>query len=106
MSEFNRFKLGPATAYALAKANGFDGTQEEWLDSLKGEKGDPGTPGKTPVRGVDYWTAEDIASMKGEKGDPGAGVPTVTTANNGQFLRVVNGAWAASTVPNAEEASF
>lgn len=34
------------------------------------------------------------------------GVPTVTTTNNGQFLRVVNGAWAASTVPNAEEASF
>ena len=34
------------------------------------------------------------------------GVPTVTTANNDQFLRVVNGAWAASTVPNAEEASF
>ena len=36
----------------------------------------------------------------------GTGLPTVTTANNGQFLRVVNGAWAASTVPNAEEASF
>ena len=36
----------------------------------------------------------------------GEGIPTVTTANNGQFLRVVNGAWAASTVPNAEEASF
>ena len=34
------------------------------------------------------------------------GVPTVTTANNGQFLRVVNGTWAAATVPNAEEASF
>ena len=34
------------------------------------------------------------------------GVPSVTTANNGQFLRVVNGAWATSTVPNAEEASF
>ena len=34
------------------------------------------------------------------------GVPTVTTVNNGQFLRVVNGAWAAATVPNAEEASF
>ena len=34
------------------------------------------------------------------------GAPTVTTANNGQFLRVVNGSWAASTVPNAEEASF
>ena len=34
------------------------------------------------------------------------GVPTVTTINNGQFLRVVNGAWAASTVPNAEEVNF
>ena len=34
------------------------------------------------------------------------GTPTVTTANNGQFLRVVNGAWAAATVPSAEEASF
>ena len=34
------------------------------------------------------------------------GVPTVTTANNGQFLRVVNGAWSAATVPSAEEASF
>lgn len=36
----------------------------------------------------------------------GEGVPTVTTDNNGQFLRVVNGVWAASTVPSAEEASF
>ena len=26
---------------------------------LKGGKGDPGTPGKTPVRGTDYWTAAD-----------------------------------------------
>ena len=34
------------------------------------------------------------------------GVPTVTTANNGQFLRVVNGAWAGAIVPSAEEASF
>ena len=37
---------------------------------------------------------------------PSSGVPTVTTANNGQFLQVVNGAWAAATVPSAEEASF
>ena len=36
----------------------------------------------------------------------GEGVPTVTTANNDQFLRVVNGAWSAATVPSAEEASF
>lgn len=33
-------------------------------------------------------------------------VPTCSTSNNGQFLRVVNGAAAWSTIPNAEEATF
>lgn len=30
----------------------------------KGDKGDTGSAGKTPVRGTDYWTAEDIATIK------------------------------------------
>ena len=30
----------------------------------------------------------------------------VTSSDNGKFLRVVNGSWAASTVPSAEEAEF
>lgn len=33
-------------------------------------------------------------------------VPNCSTSNNGQFLRVVDGVAAWSTVPNAEEASF
>lgn len=33
-------------------------------------------------------------------------VPAVTSADNGAFLRVVDGAWAKATIPNAEEASF
>jgi hypothetical protein len=28
------------SAYAIAVKNGFEGTEEEWLESLKGEKGD------------------------------------------------------------------
>ena len=32
--------------------------------------------------------------------------PTVTAEDNGKFLRVVNGVWAAALVPKAEEASF
>lgn len=32
--------------------------------------------------------------------------PTVTTDDNGKFLRVVDGTWTATTVPNAEEVSF
>lgn len=39
MAEFNRMLLGPASAYALAKARGFDGTLDEWLASLVGPKG-------------------------------------------------------------------
>lgn len=33
-------------------------------------------------------------------------LPSVTAADNGKFLRVVNGAWAAATVPSAESNSF
>lgn len=33
--------------------------------AFKGDKGDPGEDGYTPVRGTDYWTAEDIAAIKG-----------------------------------------
>lgn len=87
---FERKTLGPATAYAIAVKNGFEGTEEEWLASLRGEKGDPGphgeqgpagpqgeigpvgpqgetgpagADGKTPEKGVDYWTAEDQAAI-------------------------------------------
>ena len=34
------------------------------------------------------------------------GVPSVTTADNGKFLRVVNGAWAAAAINNANGGSF
>lgn len=34
------------------------------------------------------------------------GLPEVTANDDGKFLRVVNGAWTATTVDNAEEASF
>lgn len=40
------------SAYDIAVLNGFSGTEEEWLLSLKGSKGDPGEkgdPGITPA---------------------------------------------------------
>ena len=40
------------SAYEVAVINGFRGTVDEWLESLKGD---------TPIRGVDYWTEEDKA---------------------------------------------
>lgn len=34
------------SAYQIAVDNGFTGTEAQWLASLKGEEGGPGTPGK------------------------------------------------------------
>ena len=61
------------SAYDIAKKNGFDGTEEEWLVSLKGEQGqqgirgvqgDKGDPGYTPQKGIDYWTENDKEEVK------------------------------------------
>ena len=49
-----------------------------------------------------YYRTEPIALKKDLEGI----VPEVSTDDNGKFLRVVDGAWAVSSVPNAEEASF
>ena len=49
------------SAYQVAVDNGFEGTEAEWLLSLKG---DNGADGYTPQKGVDYWTDEDKAEIK------------------------------------------
>lgn len=54
------------SAYQIWVEAGNWGTQDDYFKSLKGPKGDPGNdgaPGKTPVRGVDYWTDADIDAM-------------------------------------------
>lgn len=66
------------SAYKTAVRNGFSGTEEEWLESLRGEPGEPGPQGEqgtrgevgpagadgnTPVKGVDYFTEEDITGI-------------------------------------------
>lgn len=41
------------SAYEIAVKNGFDGTEEEWLESLKGEQGIQGERGETGAAGKD-----------------------------------------------------
>ena len=68
------------SAYEIALTNGFEGTETEWLESIRGKDG------HTPVKGVDYFdgkdgkdgtmsfeelTEEQKESLRGEKGDPG-----------------------------------
>lgn len=47
------------SAYDIAKNSGFIGTEEDWLESLKVN----GADGKTPVKGIDYFTETDIAEI-------------------------------------------
>lgn len=41
-----------------------------------------------------------------EGGGNGSSLPEVTSADNGDFLRVVNGEWSKSTVPSAESEEY
>lgn len=69
------------SAYEIAKENGFDGTEAEWLASLKGAPGAAGTNGKdgengkTPYVGENgnwYIGANDTGKpSRGAKGEPG-----------------------------------
>ncbi len=99
------------TAEQLASLRGPQGEQ--------GPKGDPGPegpqgpPGETGPQGEQGPKGD--TGPQGEKGDTGEqgpqgpagnGLPDVTVADNGKIARVVDGAWAAAAVPDAEEADF
>lgn len=73
------------SAYEIAKENGFNGTETEWLASLKGATGAPGADGKngedgkTPYVGDNgNWfvgsddTGKPSRGEKGDKGDTGS----------------------------------
>lgn len=70
--------------YELAIQNGFEGTEEEWLASLKGdaftysdftEEQLAGLKGPKGDRGLPFtysdFTSEQLAELKGDKGDTG-----------------------------------
>lgn len=48
------YEIDCKSAYEIAVENGYEGTVEDWLNSLKG---------KTPQKGIDYFTAEDVEKI-------------------------------------------
>jgi hypothetical protein len=70
------------SAYEIAVENGFEGSEVEWLASLKGDPGEPGSDGADGAEGKSaYEIAVDqgfegseqewLDSLKGEPGEPG-----------------------------------
>lgn len=51
------------SAYQIAVDNGFEGTEQEWLDSLKG------ADGYTPKKGTDYFTEAEISDIAKQAAD-------------------------------------
>ena len=54
------------SAYQIALNNGFEGTEKEWLESLKGEKGEQGLKGERGEQGI-----QGIQGLKGDRGEDG-----------------------------------
>jgi conserved domain protein len=79
------------SAYAIAVAHGFQGTEQEWLNSLRGPKGDPGDKGD-PFKFSDF-TPEQLNAIKGKKGDTG---DPGSAEKSAQFLKE-HGIWLEDT---------
>ena len=68
--------------------------------------------GLSQVDNVKQYSAKNpppypVTSVNGKTGDVTVReVPSVTTSDNGKFLRVVNGAWAVAAIDNASGVSF
>lgn len=88
VSEFKKEKengdFNGESAYNLAVKNGFEGTEDEWLLSLRGEQGIPGEKGEQGEKGdrgiqgekgepfvYEDFTPEQLATLRGEKGEKG-----------------------------------
>lgn len=82
--------LDGLSAYEIAVANGFVGTEAEWLASLVGDDGAPGadgTDGHTPYIQSGYWYINGVNTgipatgpqgIPGAPGSPGRGIASIT----------------------------
>lgn len=113
VSEVTSTEIGYLDGVTSAVQTQLNGKQASITASgiLKGD----GSGGVTAaVAGTDYLATAPVTSVNSKTGvveltaSDVSAMPAVavTTSDNGQFLRVVNGAWAAATVDNANGVSF
>lgn len=93
------------SAYQVAVANGFVGTEAQWLLSLRGERGEQGLQGLQGIQGVkgdkgDKGDTGDtgaqgtqgIQGLPGQDGEDGAdGITPIITSPNGTITAITSG---------------
>lgn len=86
------------SAYEIAVQNGFEGTEEEWLASLKGERGDQGIQGPQGIQGE-----TGPQGVQGEQGVQGPKGETyvLTAADKTEIYEML-----LAEYPAVEEVSF
>ena len=105
------------SAYEIAVENGFDGTVEEWLASLKGEQGQIGSDGKSGENGksayeiavengFDGTVEEWLASLKGEQGQIGSGINDATVRIDNEGKITIGGLNSGLTIYDTTKLSF
>lgn len=85
------------------------GTYSDPKDIVTKDKLEAAVPTKTSQLENDsgYLTSVPVTSVNGQTGAVTVReVPAVTTADNGKFLRVVNGAWTAVAIADANGVKF
>lgn len=87
------------SAYEIAVDHGYKGTEQEWIDSLKGLQGPQGEPGlKGDAFTYADFTAEQLEALKGPKGDKGEDGRdgASATADNAHQLLLQGNVWCES----------
>ena len=81
-------EIGAYSAYAIAKKHGFGGTEEEWLASLVGPKGDTGPQGPQGVQGEKGDTGD--TGPQGVQGVQGASITNVQIDSNEHIIVTIH----------------
>ncbi|MBQ8388066.1 MAG: leucine-rich repeat protein [Clostridia bacterium] len=75
------------SAYEIAVDNGFEGSEQEWLDSLRGSDGKDGEDGKNGYNGLDGQKGENGKDGKdGENGKDGLGILSTKIDGRGHLI--------------------
>lgn len=95
--------LDGKSAYELAVDNGFEGTEQEWLASLKGSQGIQGPQGEQGIQGVQGPAGQDGAD--GQDGAPGQDghSPVVTASKSGSTTTIYVDGTSIATIEDGQD---